>query len=225
MGRGVILLGYLKLYHVTGVSESKSRHKNFYKKGCIFFFIWEQILCKGLLWFYFFFQDDMNLTEDKKAPLRNRDMNMKRAMLSMHISAGKVWTWVLNTWKGPCCPCISLLARYEQVLNTWNGNVIHVYQCWEGMNTFLTHEKGHIVHANQCWQGMNKFWSHEKGHVVHAYQCSQVMNKFWTHEKGLVVHVYQCWQGMNKFWTHEKGNVVHVYQWRQGVNILNTRNG
>ena len=34
----------------------------------------------------------MNLTEDKKAPLRNRDMNMKRAMLSMHISAGKVWT-------------------------------------------------------------------------------------------------------------------------------------
>lgn len=36
-------------------------------------------------------QDDMNLTEEKKAPLRARDLGFKRNMLSMHMKgAAKV---------------------------------------------------------------------------------------------------------------------------------------
>ena len=48
----------------------------------------------------FFFQDDMNLTEEKKAPLRTRDFSFKKSMLSMHfkgttkVSVGNKLVWV-----------------------------------------------------------------------------------------------------------------------------------
>lgn len=35
-------------------------------------------------------QDDMNLTDEKKAPLRAWDIPMKRNMLDMQVTAGKV---------------------------------------------------------------------------------------------------------------------------------------
>lgn len=35
-------------------------------------------------------QDDMNLTDEKKAPLRARDIPMKRDLMDMQVSVGKV---------------------------------------------------------------------------------------------------------------------------------------
>lgn len=38
----------------------------------------------------YLFQDDMNLSEEKKAPLRERDLSFKRQMLIMHIKTPKM---------------------------------------------------------------------------------------------------------------------------------------
>ena len=39
----------------------------------------------------------MNLTEEKKAPIRGRDMSFKRNMLSMHFrGAAKVFQWIIS---------------------------------------------------------------------------------------------------------------------------------
>lgn len=46
------------------------------------------------LCFYFSFQEDMNLNEEKKTPLREKDLNTKREMVIQYVFPKAVSIWI-----------------------------------------------------------------------------------------------------------------------------------